>query len=79
MKPFEGIFPVMLTPHADGAIDPGRRDPASRAGAAGRRIGAGDIRVGAVVQVQQCALGALEQDVIFSSIQPLSFLAVSQR
>ncbi len=46
---------------ADHRGDPGRADAGPGAGPAGGRVGRGDERVGAVVDVQQRALGALQQ------------------
>ncbi len=47
--------------HGDDPVHPGRRDPAARAGPARGRVGARDERVGAVVDVEQRGLAALEQ------------------
>ena len=49
---------------ADDLVDLERADPAAGAGAAGDRVRRGHERVGAVVEVEQRALGALEQDVV---------------
>ena len=40
-----------------------RADAGADAGRAGDRVGGGDERIGAVVDVEQRALGALEEDV----------------
>ena len=45
----------------DDPVDPGRADPGPDAGAGGDRVGGGDVRVGAVVDVEVVRLGALEQ------------------
>ena len=50
--------------HADGAVDPRRRHAGAGAGAAGGRVGAGDVGIGAVVDVQQRPLGAFEQEAL---------------
>ena len=42
---------------AEHAVDPGRADAEAGAGAAGDRVGAGDERIGAVVEVEQRAPG----------------------
>src|SRR6266571_6528867 len=48
---------------ADGQVDPRRRNPAAGKGAAGGGVGAGDIWIGAEVEVEHRRLGALEKDV----------------
>ena len=49
--------------HADHPVDQGGADAGADAGPAGDRVGGGDVGVGAVVEVEQGALGALKQDV----------------
>ena len=50
--------------HADDLVDLERADPAAGARAARDRVGRGHVRVAAVVEVEQRALRALEQDVV---------------
>ena len=47
--------------HAQHRVDPGRPQAQTGTGAAGDRVAAGDERIGAVVEVEQRALGALAQ------------------
>ena len=49
---------------ADDPLDAGRPDAGAGRGAAGDRVGRGDERIGAVVDVEQRALAALEQHVL---------------
>ena len=50
--------------HADDLVDLERPDAAAGAGAARDRVRRGHERIGAVVEVEERALGALEQDVL---------------
>ncbi len=51
----------------DHLVDLERSDAATGAGAAGDRIGRGDVRIAAVVDVEERALGSLEDDVVSTS------------
>ena len=50
--------------HPDHLVDLERPDPAAGAGAAGDRVRGRDERIAAVIEVEERALGALEQDVV---------------
>ena len=49
---------------ADHPVDVAGPDPGARAGAAGHRVGRGHVGIGAVVEVEERGLGALEQHVL---------------
>ena len=55
---------------ADDLVDLERPDPAAGAGAAGDRVRRGHVRIAAVVEVEQRALGALEQHVLAAAPAP---------
>ena len=48
---------------ADDAVDVPRPEPGARARPAGGRVRRGDVRIGAMVEVEERRLGALEQEV----------------
>ena len=62
-RPFADAGDVGLG-DAEHAVDPGRPDADAGGGAGGDRVRGGDERIGAVVEVEQGRLGALEEDVL---------------